>query len=98
MISKAVSVDILRYLQEDQGLSVNAIAASMDTTVDHIKKVISKKELFSENDINAYLKSSKLHFWEFAIQAIKPEHMTQKSRDRIHLCKEISDHIKKKKY
>jgi len=90
-------MDIVKYLQKDQKLSVEEIATSMDTTVDHISKVIEKEEQFTEEDLNSYLKFSKLHFWEFAFEAIPLSHLTEKAKDRIKLCQKISTHIKKKK-
>ena len=89
-------MDIARYLQEDKKLSVEDIATSMGTTVDHIKNVISKKETFTGEDLNAYLESSKLHFWEFAIEAIPLNHLSEKAKSRVLLCQEISAHINKK--
>jgi len=73
------------------------IAAAMDTTTTHIDNVISNKEQFTSEDLNAYLKYSGLRFWEFAIRVIPLEHLTPKARDRVLLCKELSEHIKKKK-
>jgi len=89
-------MDIVKYLQEDQKLSVEEIAASMNTTVSHVEKVVNKKEQFTPEDINAYLKSSELHFWEFILKAVPLSHITEKIKKRILLCKEMSDHLKKK--
>jgi len=97
MLSKIVSMDIVRYLQEDKNLSVEEISTSMNTTSDHIKKVIAHKELFTGEDLTEYLKSSKLHFWEFAIEAIPLSHLTEKAKDRIELCQKVSIHLKNKK-
>ncbi len=89
-------MDIARYLQEDKKLSVDDIAKSMGTTADHIKNVISKKETFTAQDLKEYLESSKLHFWEFAIEAIPLNHLSEKAKGRVLLCQEISAHINKK--
>lgn len=88
---------MLRYLQESEQLSVDDIAAAMDTTTTHINNVISNKEQFTSEDLNSYLKYSGLRFWQFAIKAIPLNHLSTKARDRILLCKELSAHIKKKK-
>lgn len=69
----------------------------MDTTIDHVEKVLKKKETFTGQDMEAYLKSSKLHFWEFAVAAIPMDHLHDRARNRITLCKEINAHLKKKK-
>ena len=90
-------MDIIKFLQRDLNLSVEDISSSMGTTVEHINNVINKKEPFSGEDLDAYLKFSGLHFWEFSYKAIPLDHLTEKARDRILLCKRISDHIKKKK-
>lgn len=86
----------MKYLQKEKELSVDEIAVSMGTTPDHIKDVIEKKQQFTAEDLNTYLKSSNLHFWEFATEAIPLNHLTEKARKRVLLCKEISFHIKKK--
>ncbi len=89
-------MDIVKYLQEEQNLSVENIATSMNTTISHVEKVIDKKEQFTPEDINAHIESSKLHLWEFTLLAIPLNHLTEKTKNRILLCKEISDHLKKK--
>jgi len=89
-------MDIVKYLQEEQNLSVKAISTSMNTTISHIEKVISKKEQFTSKDVNTYINSSELHFWEFVIEAIPLNHLSEKTKNRVLLCKEISDHLKKK--
>ena len=91
-----VSIDIVKYLQREKKLSVSDIAAAMDATSDHIEKVINQKEQFTAKDINSYLESSNLHFWQFAIKAIPLDHLTPKARKNILICKEISARIKKK--
>jgi hypothetical protein len=96
MISKVVSMDIVKYLREDQKLSVSDVAASMNTTVSHIVNVINKKELFTPEDIDAYINSSGLHCWEFMIKAIPLNHLPEKTKKKLLLCKEISDHLNKK--
>ena len=90
-------MDIVKYLQEDQNLSVSDIATSMSTTVSHVEKVISKKEQFTPEDVNEYIKFSNIHLWEFTLKAIPLNHLTEKIKKRILLCKEVSDHLKKKK-
>lgn len=89
-------MDIVKYLQEDKKLSVDDIAKSMGTTVDHIENVISKKETFTANDLKEYLEFSKFHFWEFAIKAIPLNHLSEKAKNRVLLCQQISAHINKK--
>lgn len=84
-------------MQKEEKLSAKEIAASMDATLDHIEKVLKKKEIFTGQDLEAYLKSSKLHFWEFAIAAIPLSHLSEKAKNRVTLCKDISAHLKKKK-
>jgi plasmid maintenance system antidote protein VapI len=97
MISKVVSMDIVKYLQEERNLSAEAISTSMGTTISHVEKVINKKEQFTPEEINKYINSSELQFWEFALAAIPLNHLSEKTRNRVLLCKQLSDHIKKKK-
>ena len=90
-------MDIANYLQKEQKLSVDEIAVSMETTPEHVKNIINKKEYFTPEDINTYLKFSGLHFWEFALASIPLNHLPEKIKKRVIICKEISDHLKKKK-
>ena len=96
-ISRAISVDIIEYLQNRKGQSVDDIARAMATTTDHIQNVINKKEPLQSEDVESYLKNSHFKFWEFVLEAIPLEHLPKKARSRIKLCKEINDYIKKKK-
>ena len=90
-------MDILKYLQKEKNLSVDEISAAMNTTTSHINNIISQKELFDGQDLEEYLKSSGLRFWEFAVKAIPIDHLPEKAKDRVLLCKEIASHIKNKK-
>lgn len=97
MISKKVSIDIVTYLQKEKGLSVDEIAQSLDTSVETIKGVLKSEQLLTPDNVNFYLKSSDLPFWEFCVAAIPMEHIPEKARNRILLCEELSKHIKKKR-
>ena len=90
-------MDIIEYLTNKKGMSVEDIAKAMSVDTDHIKQVKNKKKNFTPDDINSYLKSQNQRFWEFAIEVIPLEHLSDDSRKRILLCKELSDHIKKSK-
>ena len=95
MVSRIVSKDILQYLQGEKKLSVFDIAVSMNASADHIVGIINQKEQFTAKDLDSYLESSKLHFWEFAIKAIPLNHLPQKARKNVLICQEISDRLKK---
>lgn len=97
MISREITIDILQYLQDKKELTTNDIAKSMETSSEHIQNIIDKKELFKEEDIQAYLKTTNISLWEFAYKAIIMDHLSDKSRKRILLCKELSKRIKKNK-
>ena len=96
MISKIISIDIVRYFQREKHLSVDKIAQSMDTSSEHIEDILESKQTFTSNNIDYYLKYSNLYFWEFAFAAIPLEHFPERVQSNIMLCKELSDHIKKK--
>lgn len=96
MISRTISTDIIEYFQK-KGSSIDEIAEAMDTSSDHIIDIINNKSAFSADNINSYLKSTNIHFWEFAFKAIPLNHLPEKARNRVLLCKKLSDHLKKKK-
>ncbi len=85
----------MQYLQKEKNLSVSEIAQFMDVSADHIEKVLKSKETLTPEHITTYLKATNQHFWEFTIAAIPMEHLPEKAKNRVLLCKELSDHIKK---
>ena len=85
----------MQYLQKEKNLSIDEIAQYMDVSIDHIKKVLKSEETLTPNNIITYLKATNQHFWEFAIAAIPIGHLPEKAKNRVLLCKEISDHLKK---
>jgi len=95
MISKIIATDIIHYLQKEKGLSIEGIASSMQTSTYHIKKVLNLTQTLTSANIDSYLKYSNLHFWELAILAIPMHHLSQKTQNKIRICQEISESIKK---
>lgn len=72
------------------------IAKAMGTTVSHIKAVMKNKEPLTPTNVNTYISSIDLHFWEFVLEAIPIKHLPGKVKKKVLLCKQISDYIKKK--
>ena len=95
-ISKEISMDIVKYLQSAKGKSIKDIAEDMSTSSTHIQKIINKKSTFEIENINFYLKHQNIKFWEFALEAIPMDCFSSKVRRKILICKELSDHIKKR--
>ena len=94
-ISREISVDIIKYLQEKKGHSVNDIAIAMSTSPEFIQFVIEEKLPLTSDHINNYTKNKHIRFWELAIEAIPEDHLPPKVAKKIQICKELSDHIKK---
>lgn len=97
MVSKTVAIDIVQYLQKEENLSVDEVAHAMGTTPDHIKDVLKNKASFDTPNINHCVKFLNLHFWEFALAAIPINHLPEKAKNRIFLCRDLSEQLKKKK-
>ncbi len=99
-ISRKISTDIMKYLQEKKGQSVDDLAKAMSLSSTHIQEIIDKKTILTVDNIYSYLKHQNQKFWEFAFEAIPMDHLSPKSRKKLQICKELSDHIKKnrKKY
>lgn len=95
MISKEISSDILIYLKQVKGYSIEEMANATGSSTIHIDNIINNKSLFTAENINFYLKFSNTSFWKFAYDAIPLDHLNEKSRKKIKICKELSDHIKK---
>ena len=96
-ISREISTDIIKYLQEKKGQSVDDISTSMSSSPEFIQFVIEKKLRLTPKHINAYLKNQDIAFWEFAMEAIHENHLPESIMKKIQLCKQISDHLEKVK-
>ena len=77
-------------------MSVTDISTAMSSSPSHVEKILSKKETISQQDLDNYLKSQDVKFWELAIEAIPACHMSNSLRKRVLLCKELSKYIKEK--
>ena len=97
IVSREVSTDIVKYLQEKKGMSVADISKAMGTSPEFIDFVVHEKLKLTSDHINTYLKNTNTHFWEFAVEAIPMEHLPEKARNRVNLCKDITGHIEKSK-
>ncbi len=96
-VSIKISIDIIRYLQKKKGQSINDISKVMSTTPDHIQKILNKKSTLKSENIHNLLQNNNLRFWEFASEAILIEHLPQKTREKIQICRKLTDRLKKKK-
>ena len=96
VISREISADIMKYLQEKEGQSVNDIAESMSTSPEFIQFVIEGKFSLTPDHVNNYTKKKNIRFWEFAIKAIPMSHLSEKARKKVQLCKELSECLEKK--
>jgi len=97
MLSRNISTDIIQYLQNKKGKSVDDIAQAMGTSPKHIQNIIDKKALLEKENIDIYLKNTNIQFWQFALEHIQMKHLPEKVKKRIFLCKKIYDKIKNKK-
>ncbi len=96
MFSKEISTNIMQYLQEKEELSVDSIAEAMNISSDQVQKIINKKSCLTVENVLTYLKNTNTKLWKFSIETNLIEHLPKKIKKRMLICKEISDHIKKK--
>jgi len=97
MISKNMSVDILKCLQEKRGMSIDEIAKAMDSQPEHIQEIIDKKSSITANDLSSYLKNTETRFWEIAVEGDLLKYLPQKTKKNVLICQEIAQHLKKRK-
>jgi hypothetical protein len=93
---KDLSIDIVQYLQSKKGLSVEDISKSMDTSEEHIKNIIDKKAFLTTKNIDSYLKNTNTSFWKFAEEAIPSRYLSEKTKRKILICKEMTEALKKR--
>ena len=82
-VSREISTDIMKYLQEKKGMSINDMALATDSSPEFINLVLENKLTLTSDHINAYVKNKEIRFWELAIEAIPMDHMSEKSRKKI---------------
>ena len=97
MISKNMSVDIVKYLQKKKEMSIDEIATAMESAPEHIQEIVDKKSSITANDLSSYLKNTETRFWEIAVDAELLKYLPQKTKKNVLLCQEISQHIKNRK-
>ena len=97
MLPLNMSVDIVKYLIEKKEMSVDDIAKAMDSTDKHIKKIISKKETLTAEDLKSYLKNTESAFWELSYESGILDQLPKKTSKKIMICQQLSQHIKKNK-
>lgn len=97
MSSMEISKRIIQYLQSEKELSIEEIASLMDVSPYYIENVVNNKSSLSSEHIGTYLNKTNTHFWEFAINAIGIEKLPEKIKKKVLICKQISEHIEKKK-
>jgi len=97
MLSQGLSTDIIKYLQEKKGMSIDDIAKTMDSTNEHIQKIINKKTLLTAKNLKSYFNNTNTLFWELATEANLLEYLPLKIKKNVILCQQISQSIEKKK-
>jgi hypothetical protein len=97
MSFKEISIDIIHYLQSNKGLSIDDVAKATGTTSQHIQEILNEKSFFKEKQIDFYMKQIDIPLWEFLYEAVPMEHLPKKIKNKIKLCKEISEVLKKRK-
>lgn len=97
MISPILSQDIVKYLTQTKGYSVEKVAQMMGVEDSVIAGVLKKKVSLQREHIDKYLAEEGLHFWELAFAAIPKQHLSEKAYKRIMLCKQLSEKIRRKR-
>lgn len=97
VISREISVDIMKYLQNKKGLSIADIAKAMSTSPEFIQFVIEGKLPLTSDHVNNLTHNMNIRFWQLADDAIPDNHLPPKVLKKVKICKEISEHIEKSK-
>lgn len=97
MLPHKLSTDIIKYLQEKKGMSIDDIAEAMESTDEHIQQIIKKKANLTANDLKSYLNNTHTPFWKFATEGNLLEQLPPKIKNNVIICQQLSKSIKKKK-
>lgn len=95
MITKRLSLDIVLYLQK-KGFSTDEIAGAMGVPPRTVKKIIKYQARFAPENIAFYLKFANISITEFLWEAIPLDHLPEKVKNNVLLCKQLSKYIHKK--
>lgn len=95
MISKIISIDIIRFLLESKDFTKESLSKSMDISVKNINKVLKKKISLSQEHINNFSKNEEYKIWQLMYDAIPPNHLSEKAREKIELCRVLSKRLRK---
>jgi plasmid maintenance system antidote protein VapI len=93
----ALSVDVIKYLQEKKEMTVDDIAKAMSTTSEHIQDVIINKRSLGKDNLKSYLENTDEKFWKMACDGDLLKHLPEDLKSKVLLCKEIDDSISKNK-
>lgn len=78
-------------------MSEQQIADSFGDSVENVKKIINGQKLITPDHFNHHIEHQKLKFFEFVHEAILPEHLPPKIREKVEICLEIAENLKKRK-
>jgi phospholipid N-methyltransferase len=97
MLSRGMSLDIVKYFKEKENLSCNDISQLFNTTQNHIEKILQNKDSFDKSNIDFYIESHNLQIWEFILEVIPLNHLPPKIKSKMLFCKKLQNRINRKK-
>lgn len=89
-------MDILHFLLEKKGYSEEELSKSMGIPIEDLKKILKKKSGLDQKHLYNFSKSENYKIWEIMLGAIPPYHLSKKAKDKLELCKILSDRKKKR--
>ena len=97
MNKNGISIAMINYLKNKKGYSIDGIAKSMGTSLEHIQDILNQKSFLKEEQILFYLKTTNTTFYNFIYESIDLKLLPKKTREKILFYKKLSERIKKKK-
>jgi len=76
-------------------MSIDDIAKVMNSTNEHIQKIINKKAFLKSENLQSYFKNTNTLFWELAVEADLLQYLPPKIKKNVLLCQHLSQSIKK---
>lgn len=68
----------------------------MGISVEDINRILKKKISLNQEHINNFSKNEEYKIWQLMYDAIPPNHLSEKAREKIKLCRLLSKRLRKK--
>ena len=97
MISKTISMHIVKYLLEEKGYSKKELSTLMDISVKEINKTLHLHFCLEPHHINNFVNNTDFYHWQLMDEAVPSHFLSEKLKRKIKLCRKLTERLKKQR-